>query len=810
MTGATGELTLGWGAQAQFQLEALNVEPAHARVRWDENGVFLEDISQQHETFLNGQRFEGSSSLGDGDRIWLGKPGDHDSVRVLVSLPAHPREFAGPAEETADDAPVEESALPALDQDAALPAFDEEPAASAPVEEPAAPALDEKAAPAAPAEEKWGALDDNDELMASDAPPAAPPEPEPAPAAPPPPVIRAKASTGPIPVVAPHVAPHATPHAPRTPSPRAPSPLHRRVAAKPPVPRAILVGIGAALLGTLGFVWHSRSQAPAPVLLTLLPPKAEPGQTVQITGSGFETKPEDNAVSFGDKPAEITAASETQLSVTVPAGLSAEAKSQHGVRVKARGAKSNTLFFRVYVGPKVLSFDPDVAMPGDVVKATGEHFGDDTAITVGGSSAEMLEVQPNQLRFRVPRLSVPSGKALSVDVQVGGNSARATTLLIGKLPLILELVPTRGLAGERVVLKGRGFDAAPGGSRVWFGGRPALVLAASERELQVVVPGAGRLSGPSEVEVSVRARGATSAVPGSFQVARVSSAAFVPRFYPEPGADPDTVQVSSELGPLLILRGKGDAPSAAERGARAAAAINALIEQALRGSASIELREKPLGIAAAGATQLLVAALPEDGTAYPGAHPSARTLARYWAALLQDYVTLFAQKQRPIRVVELQPRGQALLELYAAAERRAGIGSGVPPVMLESLAPSQLRALAELALNVPAESQAASGAAVAGRWDGTLEETGQAPRAIQVRLRAASGGLAGTLTASAGKISGELPLQNASYAGGTLRFVVKMGATPLHFDGKVDGRTVSGEVSADAKPRGRFSLRWVE
>jgi hypothetical protein len=44
-----------------------------------------------------------------------------------------------------------------------------------------------------------------------------------------------------------------------------------------------------------------------------------------------------------------------------------------------------------------------------------------------------------------------------------------------------------------------------------------------------------------------------------------------------------------------------------------------------------------------------------------------------------------------------------------------------------------------------------------------------------------------------------------------LRFAVKMGATPLHFDGKVDGRTVSGEVqSADGKARGRFSLRWVE
>jgi len=98
MTGANGELMLGWGPTAQFQLDGLNVEHEHARVRWDENGVFVDDVSQKHETFVNGDPFEGSRSLGDGDRIWLGKPGDHDSVRVMVSLPGHPRDYSEPSE----------------------------------------------------------------------------------------------------------------------------------------------------------------------------------------------------------------------------------------------------------------------------------------------------------------------------------------------------------------------------------------------------------------------------------------------------------------------------------------------------------------------------------------------------------------------------------------------------------------------------------------------------------------------------------------------------------------------------------------
>lgn len=745
MSGVTGERLLGSGVQAQLHLEAKNVEIAHAKVRWNETGVFLDDLSQQHGTFLNGQRFQQSCGLGDGDRIWLGPPGDHSSVRVTVFLPGHPKDYSETGASLAPAAPE-------------------------------------------PPQGEWGALDDDEKVMAADAHPHPP--------------VRAKGTTGPIPAVAPHVA---------APQARALAPLHRRVTSRPPVPRAIMVAVGAAILGTFGFLWYSRSQAPGPVLQTLLPPKAEPGQTVQITGTGFEVQPEDNLVTFGDKRAEVTAASETQLSVTVPAGLPADDKPQHRVRVQARGAGSKTLFFRVYVGPKLAAFEPDVAMPGDVVKATGEHFGQDTTIMVGGTAAEILEVQDTLLRFRVPKLSVQTGKAIPVGVQVGGNAARPATLLIGKLPLILELAPPRGLPGERVTIKGRGFDAAPGGSAVSFGGRPALVLAASERELYVVVPGGGRLSGPSEVDLAVRALGATSAGPAAFQVTRLSSAVFVPRFFPEPGPDPETVNVSSDLGPFLRLRGKGDAPSAAERAARTSAALNALMEQAQRGPVTVELREKPQpGVGTAGGAQLVVAALPEDGMAYEG-RPTPRALARHWTALLQDYVALFPQKQRPYRVLELSPRGQALLELYASAERRAGVGAGVPPALVQNLAPAQARALAETALFVPAEAQSASGAAVAGRWDGTLEETGQAARPIQVRIRAVPLGLSGTLTTRAGAISGELPLQNASYAGGTLRFAVKMGAAPLHFEGKLDGRSMTGQVqSADGKPKGRFALRWVE
>lgn len=757
--GAAGERTIGSGAGADLELEAGSVARLHARLRWRERGVFVEDAGSDSGSFVNGERIASATQVADGDRVWLGPPGETGSVRLLVRLPGPPGDYAAPD--------------PALLVDETL--------ADAP-------------------ESEWGAVDDDGRLMSSETPETTPA-----------PEIEAEAAAEPeaAPGFEPEPSAEEPQPAPGVVAPRRPAP---RLTRRPPARRTALVALGALAVGIAGYMAYSRWDAPAPVLLELLPPKAEPGQTIQINGSGFEAKPEDNQVLVADTPAQVIAAAPTQLSVVVPSGLAADDKPQHRVRITARGTPSNTLFFRVYVSPKVTAFEPDVAMPGDEVRALGEHFGDDTTVAVGGLPAEILSVQPDQLRFKVPEVSVQQGRSLPVGVQVGRNSARLVNLLIGKLPLLLEVVPTRGRPGERVILKGRGFDPAPGATWVGFGERSALVIAASQNELTLAVPGAGSLTGPAEVEIKVRVGGIDSSTTLPFVVVRVSAAAFVPRFVPEPGPDPDTVLVSSELGPFLRLAGSGDAQSAAERGGRAAAALNDAMEQALRGPLALELREQPEpALWLAGRPAPLLVARPEDGFAYGALRPSARALARFWLALLQDYVALFAHKERPVRVLELSPRGQLLLELFVAAERRAGAGAGVPPSLIAELTQAQSQALAEMALAVPAEGQAVSGAAVAGRWEGTLQETGQAARPIQVRLAVHGGELAGSLTTRVGAVAAELALEGPAYRNGTLEFVVKLGAAPLHFGGVLRGRNLEGQLKGpDGKPVGRFALRWVE
>ncbi len=746
MSGPRGDRLIGSGVASQLLVAAPNVEAAHASVRWNEVGVFLDDLSKEKGTFLNGERFDQSCALGNGDRIWLGPPGHHESVKITVQLPDHPMQFEPAHTPTLEDAPEAAS--------------------------------DEAAG-------EWGAMDDDGDLIPANAAKGG---------------KSAKFSPPPRAAVPPRPA-------------RAKARRSFSLPEAPPLSRAVLVGVGAVAMAGGGFLYFRGAQAGGPSLASIRPPKAEIGQTVQILGSGFETRPEGNSVSFGDKTAQVTTAGEAELSVVVPAGLSPDPKIQHKVRVESRGKPSNAIYFQIYAGPRVTGLEPDVAMPGDAVTAAGENFGADMKVSVAGISAEVIDSQPAALRFRVPHLGMPPGKSVPVNVQAGALSARPANLIIGKLPLVLEVTPSRGQAGDRATIKGRGFDPTVGGSHPTFGGRPALILGASATELQVLVPGTGTPAGSVELAVAVRSGGSLSTSAIVFTLTRASSAVFMPRFFAEPGSGPDSVVVASELGPFLRISGKADAASTVERGARVAAALNGILEKASRGPVSIEYREKPEpAVVVAGGDAPVLVATASDASAYAGARPSPRALARFWTALVQDYVALFAVHTRPFRVLELSPRGQAMLDLFVAAERRAGAGAGIPPSLIENLPPAQLRALAEMAISVPGgDSQTASGAAVAGRWDGTFEETGVAPRAIQVRMQTRGAQLSGSLTMRSGAISAELPLENPSYRDGALNFAVTFGARALRFSGKVDGRAVSGAVeSKDGKPAGRFSLRWVD
>ena len=832
------EKVLGASPDAHLRLEADNVDAIHARVRWDAaRGVILTDVGSAAGSYVNGERVGAGHTLQDGDRVSLGPPGSKASVKLLVRLPRDLAASALPA--------VSAEASPIILEDVAVTPYVAPAAAPAPPvpPEPAPPA---PAAPAPPAPAPAAPA------PAAPAPAAAIPvapvftAPEPAVAAPvssPPGEEPAAAAAGtppaprPLPLVPPPGGERKRPveHTSEVPSivtdrVREPGPLAREAPAKKrggPLPglssllRPVLIGVATLVVAGLAYLAYGRFRAPSPVISSVLPPRVEPGQTVAIAGTGLGTSADGITVRFGDQPGQVSSASDTQISVTVPAALAAKEGVEIPVSVETRGGRSNALFLRVRRVPHPSRLEPEVALPGQEVTIVGDNLdGTPLSVQVGGEPAEVRSAQADAVRLVVPSMPVTEGRTVQVTLKAGAQVGRPLPLLLGRLPLVTELVPPAGQAGEGVLVRGRGFDADPADNVLLFGDAPALVLAASASELKAVAPAATSTGSQTQVPVVVKAHSGTSSGSVQFTLVRPSTSVFVPRFFAAPvSSTTDQALVSTLLGPVLLLSDRETSPSVGERAVRVASALNAAFDAAASRPVTLEARDAPPSVAVAGGG-VLVTVTPDDAAGYgrgpdpamKGQRTTPRALAGFWAALLQDQLTLFVQHQRPSRVLEISPRGKALVDLYAEAERRVGAAGGVPASLVDPPSPVQARAFREMAMMLPTGPSSAA-AAVTGRWEGMMEETGSGERPIKLRLRLDGGRLAGSLGTQAGAVAMEVPLESVAYERGVLSFVLASGGARRFFRGTLQGSTISGSMhrsASDKEAMGRFSLRYAE
>ena len=820
------EKIIGSGPSSHLRLTARNVDTLHARIAWEDAGVVLSDVGSAAGTFVNGERVESEQVLADGDRISIGPPGSPESVKLLVRVPgnlaavaAMPVNLAPPPSPAPAFSAAEEDPLVFADPavpETFTPAF-APPGAEAPPAAAGAAIIFEEPSPAAPA------------APAPSPPPSKPAAPTAAPAGP---VRTPKSSGAParpdymteIPGIGgDRVRGELEVPAADAPAPRAAKPRARpRGRSLPAIPRAALVGVAAALVTAGAFYMYSHSRQPPPVLSSVTPPKAEVGSTLTINGSGFEESASGNTVRFGDTAATVTNASATSLAVTVPEVAVPAAKGVP-ITVQGKGGLSNALFVKIARLPRVTRLEPDVAVPGTEVTLHGQHFdGGPATVRVGGEKVEVKDASADTLHVRVPEMAWTDGQSVSVTVEVGPDTARAVPLLMGRLPLVAEVVPAYGPVGQHVTLKGRGFDPVATGNRVTIGGTPALVLAASANELRVAAPAAPTTGSQENLPVVVEARGASSSGRSTFALAHPLSGNARLHFFPAPapqGAPDRYAFVSSEIGPFLVLTGKGDAATTAERADRVATALSALMESATSRAVTLEMRDGAAPAVAITGGPVLLSATPEDVEGYAqawdaGAKPARsnpRQIASYWTALLQDYVTLFAQGQRPSRTAELTPRGKVLVDLYAEAQRR-GASGGVPVGTLYELPPAAQKSVRELAFLIPSGGPGASGTAVAGRWEGTMQDT-EAERAVEVQFEVDGGRLAGSIATKTGGIAMRTPLQQVSYEKGVLKFLVASGGGTRLFRATLESGALVGVIFKDAAGKdavGRFNLRYVE
>jgi hypothetical protein len=780
-----GEYVLGSGEEVSLRLGLPNVAARHARLRSEASrGVSISDLGSSAGTFVNGEKLQGERLLNLGDRVCLGPPGVKASVKLLVVSAPPAAEPPAIILDTADSGPAiilddEESPAPAP------PPAPTPPPVQAPTPPPAAvqpPAAVRPSSPPPRAEEPRRPKPEY-----TDEPPSIVPtiQRQPLPVPPPPPVdLKARLEA-------------------------------RKKSRAVDVPKGVLVALAAVVVLAGGYLAARPFLKGPPTLRSVLPPRVEIGQTVTLAGDNFGSDAAAVTVRVGDLPGTIVSASDTAIAVAVPELAPDGGGAEFPVSVETRKGRSNALTVTVTAPPRLTALTPDVAMPGDEVVASGKHLKGNPALSVDGQDAEVLEAAGDRLRFRVPAIPMLPGRAASVVVRLGREQSKPMNLFMGRLPLLIEAAPSRAQAGERVTLKGRGFAPQAESNQVRFAGQPALVLSASERELVVAAPGVGVIAAQFDAPVQVEVSGARSN-PVSFVLQRPSTGVFLPRYFAVPGERPGTAFVSTELGPVLLLGARGEMPSLAERAARVATALNGLIEEALNKPLSLEVREGSLAVVGGAA---LVRAEPEDAAAYEELDPGSRTrrataqaVAALWAGIVQEQLDLFVHRQRPGRLLEITPRGRAMMQIYAEAVRRAGPGAGVPLSVVSPLPSGLGRELREMALSLPAEGAGSAAAAVEGRWHGTMWEEGSGERPIVVRLRVEGKQLGGSLTTRAGGISGELPIQDASYDKGLLRFAVTVGGARQLFEGRVEGERIAGSITraGAAGAVGRFTLSFGE
>ncbi|HLQ25409.1 MAG TPA: IPT/TIG domain-containing protein [Acidiferrobacterales bacterium] len=201
-----------------------------------------------------------------------------------------------------------------------------------------------------------------------------------------------------------------------------------------------------------------------PVISAVSPPAGLAGASVTITGANFGATQSTSTVMFNGTPASAASWSDTQITVTVPGGVTTS-----NVVVTVAGTASNGVAFTVGTTPVISAVSPPAGLAGASVTITGANFGatqGTSTVMFNGTPAPATSWSDTQIM-----VTVPSGATTgNVVVTVGGTGSNGIPFTVGKIPVISSLFPLAGVAGTPVTITGANFGAALGTSTITFNG----------------------------------------------------------------------------------------------------------------------------------------------------------------------------------------------------------------------------------------------------------------------------------------------------------------------------------------------------
>jgi len=173
---------------------------------------------------------------------------------------------------------------------------------------------------------------------------------------------------------------------------------------------------------------NDEETTPSPSITSFTPASGVVGTTVIIIGTNFSTTAASNTVTFNGTAATVTAASATQLTVTVPTGATTGKIVVTVNSVTATSSSDFTVTTATSSNPTITSFTPTSGVVGTTVTITGTNFSTTAAsntVTFNGTAATVTAATATQLTVTVPT-GATTGK-IAVSVNTSSTTATSTS-----------------------------------------------------------------------------------------------------------------------------------------------------------------------------------------------------------------------------------------------------------------------------------------------------------------------------------------------------------------------------------------------
>jgi RHS repeat-associated protein len=235
---------------------------------------------------------------------------------------------------------------------------------------------------------------------------------------------------------------------------------------------------------------------PAPTIASLSPTIGGVGNSVTITGTGFQpTQSSGSQVIISGGGATIQSWSNTQIIAIVPPSA-----TTGSVRVNVNNGPSNYVTYTV-PSLAISSLSPTTGPVGTQVTLTGVDFGATQGTSVltfnDKPAASIVSWSNTQIVATVPATAA-TGPAI---VKVNNTNSNATYVFTVPPPSVISFTPTGGIAGTQVTINGSGFQASQRDSTITFNGIAATATSWSDTQIVANVP-AGAATGPVVVTVN--------------------------------------------------------------------------------------------------------------------------------------------------------------------------------------------------------------------------------------------------------------------------------------------------------------------